>query len=132
MHTRLRTLRRVGAALILLIALLGGMPVLAEDIVCYGTVGRIEVDNVRVPRGATCTMNETIVDGNIEVEEGATLRANAVRVDGNIQAEDAARVDVLANSFVGGNIQIFQSGAADITAVTIDGDLQLEENAQFT
>ena len=43
---------------------------LAEESSCRGTLGRITLDNVRVPAGATCTLSGTTVKGNIVVERG--------------------------------------------------------------
>lgn len=120
------------STLLVLLMLLGSSSsALADEYVCTGTVGAITVDNLRVPQNATCTLNDTLVQGNIRVQNNATLQAFNVHVDGNIQAENAARVDVFAASFVGGSIQIVQSGAADIQNVDIDSDLYFDDNDHF-
>ena len=43
---------------------------LAEERVCRGTIGAVTVDNLRVPQGATCTLNGTYVKGTVKVERG--------------------------------------------------------------
>lgn len=79
------------------------------------------MDNLRVPKNASCELNGTRVKGTIKVENGATLKAVKVTVIGNIQAE-GARLVVVKNSRVGGSIQIKQGGAARIRNVSVTGD----------
>ena len=73
------------------LATVAASPAGAEERICRGSLGAITVDNLRVPQGATCTLNGTRVEGTIKVERGATLRATAVRVIGNVQGENAGR-----------------------------------------
>jgi hypothetical protein len=47
----------------------------AEETDCVGAIGAATVDNLRVPEGATCELDGTIVQGTIKVETDATLRA---------------------------------------------------------
>jgi hypothetical protein len=103
-------------------------PALAEEVTCVGTRGPVTVDNLRVPKNRSCTLNGTRVKGTIKVEAGATLTAYGVRVVGNIQAEGARLVRVLSNSRVGGSIHIVQGGAANINTATVNGDIQFESN----
>ena len=100
----------------------------ADEYTCRGSIGPIAVDNLRVPQGATCSLNGTFVKGNIKVETNSTLYAFQVRVIGNVQAEDAALVEVLSWSSVAGSIQIKQGEAARIDGVRIDSDLQFDKN----
>ncbi|MGR9086378.1 MAG: hypothetical protein ACU841_04805 [Gammaproteobacteria bacterium] len=39
----------------------------AEELTCTGSVGAITVENLKVPDGATCTLDKTFVDGTIKV-----------------------------------------------------------------
>src|ERR687892_958996 len=89
-------------------------PALAEERVCRGTIGAATVDNLRVPQGATCTLNGTYVKGTVKVERGATLRAFGIRVVGNVQAENARNVVIREGSRIGGSVQVVQGGAARI------------------
>ncbi|MGH9185559.1 MAG: hypothetical protein ACRD0U_07075, partial [Acidimicrobiales bacterium] len=77
-------------------------------------LGPITVDILRIPQGATCTLNGTRVQGTIKVERAATLRANGVTVIGNVQGENAADVRVLAGSSGGGSVQVVQGRAARV------------------
>jgi hypothetical protein len=86
-------------------------------------LGALTVDNLRVPQGATCTLNGTKVKGTVKVEYGATLQATGIRVVGNIQAEGHRRVNV-KSSAVGGSIQLKQGGAADVRFNRVTGDVQ--------
>ena len=100
----------------------------ADDTVCTSSLGASTEDNIVVPDGASCTLDQTRAEGNVIVGTGATLVATGIDVDGNIQAEGAADVRV-ANATVGGNIQIEQGGAATVTGTTIDGDLQVVQQS---
>jgi hypothetical protein len=100
---------------------------LAEERVCRGTIGATTVDNLRVPQGATCTLNGTYVKGTVKVERGAVLRAFDVRVIGNVQAENARNVVVREGSRIGGSVQVVQGGAARIAGNRINGDILVDE-----
>jgi hypothetical protein len=102
----------------------------ADEFVCRGTVGARTVDNLKVPDGATCVLEGTIVEGTIKVETDATMRATGVRVDGNVQAEDAKLVIVRGRSWVGGSIQIVQGGAARVLRTSVIGDILYDENSR--
>ena len=124
------------------------VPAFAEERTCRGTIGKVPVDDLRVPQGATCTLSRTLVKGTIKVERDATLKASAIRVIGNIQAENHRHVSVYGGSRVDGSLQVKQGGGAivdrsvfgsdvqfftnagtiRITSNRIDGDLQCKEN----
>lgn len=99
----------------------------AEERVCRGTIGAVTVDNLRVPQGASCSLNGTLVEGTVKVERNATLRATDVRVIGNVQAENARNVVVRSGSSVGGSVQIVQGGAARILGSSITGDILFDD-----
>src|SRR3712207_1444223 len=85
---------------------------LAEERVCRGTIGATTVDNVRVPSGATCTLNGTKVEGTVKVESGARLYAERIRVIGNVQSEGFKVVSLKAGPRVGGSVQL-ENGRSD-------------------
>jgi opacity protein-like surface antigen len=116
-----------------ILALMASAPAAqAEERVCRGTIGTATVDNLRVPSGATCTLNGTTAKGTVKVESGAKLYANGVRVNGNIQSEGFRVVSVGSGSVVGGNVQLNNGrsgGEARIVSTRINGDLQFDSNA---
>ena len=103
-------------------------PAAAEERTCRGTLGTITVDNLRVPSGASCTLQGTTVKGTVKVESKGTLVASRIRVVGNVQAENAARVVVRDGSRVGGSVQIVQGGAARVVGSAVNGDILYDEN----
>jgi hypothetical protein len=109
------------------LAVLTAAPAAAEERTCRGTLGRMTVDNLRVPQGATCTLNGTKVQGTVKVERSATLRATSVQVIGNVQAENAANVQVVT-SRVGGSVQVKQGRAATVRDSTVQADIQYDAN----
>jgi hypothetical protein len=114
---------------VLLAAGLGGpATAAAEERTCRGTLGAVTVDNLRVPQGATCTLNGTRVRGTVKVEREATLRASAIRVVGNVQGENHRKVLLRNGSTVGGSVQLVQGGSATLDANRVSGDVQLFAN----
>ena len=101
---------------------------LGEERVCRGTIGARTLDNVRVPQGATCTLNGTLVKGTVKVETNAVLTANDVVVIGNVQGENARNVRILETSRVGGSVQVVQGGGATVADSRVNGDILYDEN----
>lgn len=106
-----------------------GTSLLAEERSCTGFIGRVTLDNLRVPAGATCTLDRTRLKGTIVVERGATLQATGVRVNGNIQAEGARAVHVSRGSVIGGSVQVKQGYSAIIDSSWVNADIQFDRNA---
>jgi hypothetical protein len=103
----------------------------AEERVCHGTIGATTVDNLRVPQGATCTLNGTKVEGTLKVESGARLYAEGIRVIGNVQSEGFQVVSLRSGSRVGGSVQLEngqRGGLGRVIATRINGDLQFFSN----
>lgn len=105
------------------------VPAFADERSCRGALGKITVDNLRVPQGATCTLTGTRVKGTITVARRATLYARGVRVIGNVQAENHRRVTLTRGSRVGGSLQVKQGGSATVTGSTFGSDVQFFENS---
>jgi Concanavalin A-like lectin/glucanases superfamily/F5/8 type C domain len=99
----------------------------SRDSQCRGTRGAVSVDDLRVPAGATCTLNGTRVDGSVRVDRGATLRAVGVEVDGSVRADEARAVN-LSGSEVDGDVEVEDGGGARVETTRVDGDLTFEEN----
>lgn len=112
---------------LLTMSVLGAAPAQADERTCRGTIGAVTVDNLRVPQGATCTLQGTTVKGTITVASDATLRAAQVRVVGNVQSENARRV-VVRGSSVGGSVQHVQGGSAVVENNRVTGDVQMFSN----
>lgn len=118
----------VFAAFAVPMALAAATPASAEERICRSSLGKVTVDNLKVPSKATCRLDGTRVKGSIVVETGASLVAARVVVIGNVQAEGAKAVTVRRASRVGGSVQVKQGGAATVEASTVDGSIQLEQN----
>ena len=103
---------------------------LGEERSCRGTLGRVSVDNLRVPQGAKCQLNGTRLNGTIIVQRGAVLVANGVRVNGNIHGENARNV-IVRRSRVGGSIQVKQGGGATVSGTRVNHDIQFDANRRL-
>ena len=128
MHKQLLRLAGAGALGLSLFAFSPPTATFAEERTCRGTIGARTVDNLRVPDGASCTLNGTYVKGTIKVGTNAVLQANNVRVVGNVQAEEARKVVVARNSRIGGSVQIVQGGIAKVNDSRINGDILFDDN----
>ena len=124
--------RVIGVALAMLLtmsaAIFTAPGVSAEETTCRRSYGRVTFDNVRVPGGATCTLNGTTIKGTLKVERGGTLKATSIRVIGNIQGEGHRSVTVNGSTTVGGSIQLDQGGAFTIDNVRVKGSIQVKSN----
>jgi hypothetical protein len=103
----------------------------AEERVCRGTIGTTTVDNLRVPQGASCTLNGTRVEGTVKVERNARLTANGIRVKGNVQSEGFKNIVLRRASFVVGSVQLengLRDGSGRVLNTRINGDLQFFSN----
>jgi hypothetical protein len=118
------------AATVVPMLLFAAVPASAEERICRSSLGKVTVDNLKVPQNATCKLDGTRVKGTILVERAATLVASKVVVIGNVQGEGAKAVTVQRGSRVGGSVQVKQGGAATVTGSFVDGSIQLEQNAR--
>jgi hypothetical protein len=103
----------------------------AEERVCRGTIGTTTVDNLRVPQGASCTLNGTRVEGTVKVERNARLTANGIRVKGNVQSEGFKNILLRRASVVVGSVQLengLRDGSGRVLNTRINGDLQFFSN----
>lgn len=104
----------------------------AEERVCRGTIGGATVDNLRVPQGASCTLNGTRVEGTVKVERSARLFANGIRVKGNVQSEGFQAIYLRQGSVVVGSVQLdngLRGGNGQVLNTRINGDLQFFSNS---
>jgi len=103
----------------------------AEERTCRGTIGPTTVDNLRVPQGASCTLNGTRVEGTVKVERKATLVANTIRVKGNVQSEGFKNITLKQDSVVVGSVQLengLDDGSGKVLNSKVNGDLQFFSN----
>lgn len=131
MSTRTMTVTALLALALGFAALLALAPVAqAEERVCRGTIGPVTVDNLLVPRGATCTLNGTRAKGTVKVGAGATLHASNVRVVGNLQSQGFKTIRV-AGSVFGGSVQLENGrsgGLGSVATTRVNGDMQYFSN----
>ena len=105
---------------------------ISGDLRCTGTRSGT-FDNVTVPVGATCTLENSTVQGNLKALENSRLYVSNTRVHGNVQGDKASIVHVTGGR-VDGNIQIVQGTSPGALGVAITGgtvvtggDIQIEK-----
>jgi hypothetical protein len=105
---------------------------LAEDTQCTDRL-RGSHDNVIVPSGATCTLENARLNGSVYVSRnGAVTITGRTFINGNVISEDGGRyVRIIGSSVrVGGNVQMkynYETSAIQ-PGTTIKGSLQYVEN----
>jgi hypothetical protein len=121
--------RKLMMALMASLVAVALMPLVAraEETVCRGTIGARTLDNVKVPQGASCTLNGTKVKGTIKVNKNARLEAVDVNVIGNVQGEGARTVIVRKTSRVGGSVQVVQGRKAKVANSKVNGDILYDD-----
>ena len=103
----------------------------AEERTCRDTIGSTTVDNLRVPHGASCTLNGTKVEGTVKVERNGTLVANTIRVKGSVQSEGSRSITLRQGSVVVGSVQLengLDGGSGRVLNSKVNGDLQFFQN----
>ena len=94
------------------VLLVGAAPATADDddFRCVGAATGT-FDNVVVPRGATCTLSNSVVRGNVVVHEQGALYAITNDIFGNVEATKP-RFVWLDNNQVGGRVWAKETGPA--------------------
>lgn len=95
---------------------------------CAGVVAGGTYENIKVPRGSTCTLQNVTVKGNVVALQDARLFVYDSRVDGNIQGENAAVVHV-NDTRIGGSLQIHEGSSPGETGVSITGGTVLTQGS---
>jgi len=120
----------------------------ALDLVCTGPIGGLTVNNLLVPQGATCTMNQfNLVLGSITVEDNAILFVCADNeIVGNVVAGEGTRLFIRDTLFtaceagtkaLGINIggDIIQNGGLSFTLegnTSPTAEMNIEGNIEIT
>ncbi len=98
------------------------------DFICRGLVTAVNQENVVVPVGATCTLENVTITGNVFVNPQAILTTRGVNIGGSIQADTHRRVTITSNSRITGDVQIKQGGNTRVISSRIGGTLEVESN----
>jgi hypothetical protein len=136
------------------VAVFGAQGAVAGDTRCTGTITGTH-DNVVVPPGAGCAINDADVKGNVKALENSRLFADGTTFGGNVVGDKAELVHlnnstirgnlevkegetddpgfdvfVTTNTFTGGNLKIEKmTGVIVVTRNTGVGNMQVVENS---
>lgn len=95
---------------------------------CDAAIAGGTYENVNVPPGSNCTLENVTVNGNVTALEGARLVVRDSRVTGNIQGDKAALLHVVGGT-IGGNIQIADGDSPGEDGVSISGGTVLTQGS---
>ncbi|MBC7924091.1 MAG: hypothetical protein H7039_00390, partial [Bryobacteraceae bacterium] len=113
----------------------GVLSVAGEETRCTGTITGSH-DNVVVPQGAVCVLNNADLNGSVYVYRGGGITISGLTyINGNVISEDGgAYVRITGRSVtVGGNVQIkynYQTSSLH-PGTSIQGSLQYVENTGY-
>jgi hypothetical protein len=119
-------------------ATLGAAPAAnAGDTVCIGVLTGAH-DNVVVPAGAACTLQNATVQGNVLALPNSTLQINASTIRGNVEGDQTRHVLAQFVSQIGGNFHV-KAGLLSASGTTgfdinvrVGGDALIEGNRGVT
>jgi len=136
----MRTSRRLSTIAVLTVTgtLAAAPAAFAGDLECRGTMTGVAITgNVIVPDDATCTLEDTTIDGSITVKSRATLDAHGIVTTGGIQASSPLNV-LVYNSTLGNNVSIAKAGEPvrrdpadshiNLSGNRVAGDIALQDN----
>jgi hypothetical protein len=98
------------------------------DFICRGLVTAVNQENVIVPVGAICTLENVTITGNVLIEERGILTTRGVNIGGSIQGDLHRRVTISANSQITGDVQLKQGGNVRVVSSRVGGTLEVESN----
>lgn len=101
----------------------------SADITCTSTMSGTRDDNIYVPAGRSCTLNNINLDGDVKLGSRASVTINGGSISGNVQAEEAHPASVVVKGTrIDGNVQVkYATGTVSVTNATVDGNIQVEE-----
>jgi hypothetical protein len=122
-------LRMVVAAVLPLSAAIVKAPTaFAEDRQCPGTLSAGMFDNIVVPAGVNCSINDSIIKGSLRILPGAGIvDVRTTEIGGNVQGDSFNSFDLHA-SIVQGSVQLKQHQTnVQVCNTRVAGDLRVEE-----
>jgi hypothetical protein len=102
----------VGVALMALAV--SAPPALADDTRCMEVLPPGVYDNVVVPEGRDCFMNQATVRGNLKALPGSRLFVSSSEIRGNVEGDKPEALWLtrgIEGNFVGGNVAVTGAGA---------------------
>lgn len=82
-------------------------------------------DDVRVPKGATCTFTDVTIDGNLIIANGASVTYGGGHIDGNVLVYPSASFEATGTS-VNGNVQAERSSQVTLSDASVGGSVQTQ------
>ncbi len=97
---------------------------------CESTVTGVTVDNVVVPRDASCILVDSTVNGNVSVGKNAFFQATNTAIGGKVRADRALGVFIDSDSSVGRSVRTDDTPQVFIFNATVNGDVEVDDTAE--
>ncbi len=97
---------------------------------CESTLTGVTVDNVVVPRDASCILVDSTVNGNVSVGKNAFFQATNTAIGGKVRADRALGVFIDSDSSVGRSVRTDDTPQVFIFNATVNGDVEVDDTAE--
>ena len=105
-------------------------PATADTFRCNEVVNGGTFDDVTVPRGGSCTLNDSTVAGNVKVKRDAFFQATRTDIARGVHADDALTVFIDTGSSVGRSVEVDDTAQVFIFNATIGRDIEVDDAAE--
>lgn len=123
---RVLGLLAVAVATVLTIA----SPAAARDLNCNGVFTGKTYDDVRVPRGAACTLIDSTVRGDVNALKNAYFQSTGSVVRGDVEGKGAQTVFIDTGSKVGGSVEAVRTTQFYVYNSTVGEDIEPERTEE--
>jgi hypothetical protein len=97
---------------------------------CESTLTGVTIDNVVVPRDASCILVDSAVNGNVSVGKNAFLQATNTAIGGKVRADRALSIFIDTGSSVGGSVRTDHTSQVFIFNATVNGDVEVDDTPE--
>lgn len=111
-------------AVLVLLGASAGQPAYSSEARCEGALSG-QHGSIRVPDGASCSLNGVRTNGSVQVGRGGSLAMTGSRIGGNVQADGARSVTIDGGS-IDGNVQLNGGTSVRIVNAAVEGNMQLQ------
>lgn len=98
---------------------------------CNSAIDNNTISALTIPAGATCTVNNSSIEGDVDIQKDASLILNSSSIQGSIQANQAKAVRLI-NSSVSGDVHATQAATMiHLEKSIISGDIHCSASTRL-
>ena len=101
-----------------------------EVLTCTAEATGVTVDEVIVPADGSCTLIDSIVNGNVSVGQNAYFQATRTSIVGKVRANAALTVFIDTGSSVGRSLETNGTAQVFVFDAKVNGDIEVERTSE--